>query len=641
MKRKQALILAGGKGTRLASRLNGLPKPLIDVCGKTLLEHQIELLLSFGYTTILLLVSHGADKIQEFCRKKQNWNIEIKFQSDSLPLGTAGSVLAAIDQLEDDFLILYGDTMLRIDLDRFESAHFRKAAGATIFLHPNDHPFDSDLVEIDHDQYVRTFHPYPHKVAQEHYLPNMVNAGLYYVNKSSIEPFANEKIGFSDFGKDLFPKMLEKGIKLAGYKSIEFIKDCGTPERLDKVCIDFLSGKIEATTLDRKQSVIFLDRDGTINEDFGYITNPRNFKLLSRVDEAIGKINTSSYRAVVLTNQPVIARGDCTLDTLTQIHNKLETLLGFSGAYLDNIYFCPHHPDRGFPNEVSLLKFECQCRKPNIGMVQLAVKEMNINLGTSWMIGDTTTDILTARKAGLRSILVSTGQAGLDYKFAVYPNYTLPDLFSAVNFITNEHPQIINKIKHLLGSLEGVRFLFVGGLSRVGKSNFSSCLKDALGCLGVNSVVIPIDGWIKRPDQRVKGVSGRYDCQSISDLINQLYLKDGEVDVYIPVYNKLTRDSSLLEHKKKITKGTIIILEGSIALSFSNLLPNEARKCFFLTIDESLRKKRFFETYKSRGLEDFDIEKFYLDRITDENEFIMKTQRYADWCLDSVDWVLQ
>jgi uridine kinase len=95
----------------------------------------------------------------------------------------------------------------------------------------------------------------------------------------------------------------------------------------------------------------------------------------------------------------------------------------------------------------------------------------------------------------------------------------------------------------------------------------------------------------------------------------------------------------LLEYKKKISKGTIIILEGSIALSFSNLLPNEARKCFFLTIDESLRKNRFFETYKSRGLEDFDIEKLYLDRITDENEFIMKTQRYADWCLDSVDWV--
>ena len=227
---KQAVILAGGKGTRLRERLNGKPKPLVDVGGRPLLDRQLKILARDGFLDVVILVNHAAEQINEFCAGRSR-SQNIRIVNDGEPKGTAGAVLATLGMLESRFLVVYGDTLFDIDLDRFWNAHLSKKSEATLFLHPNDHPHDSDLVDMDHGGVIRGFHPYPHD--PDTYLPNLVNAALYVVEKSALLPW----VGLTpplDFAKTLFPLMLKAGSRLSGYHSFEYIKDVGTPKRLDK-----------------------------------------------------------------------------------------------------------------------------------------------------------------------------------------------------------------------------------------------------------------------------------------------------------------------------------------------------------------------------------------------------------------------
>jgi histidinol-phosphate phosphatase family protein len=231
--------------------------------------------------------------------------------------------------------------------------------------------------------------------------------------------------------------MQERGGQLHGYNSPEFIKDIGTPQRYDHVCSQYANGIVERSSLSVPQHAVFLDRDGTIVKEISAqgISSPDQLELLPRAAEAIHLFNQAGLRAVLVTNQPVVAKGFCTLAGLQVIHNKLETLLGHEHAFLDRIYFCPHHPQKGFPGEVPELKIECNCRKPKTGMIDEAVSDLNIDLAQSWFIGDTTVDIQTAKNAGVRSILVRTGYAGADNRHEIQPDYTCDDLLDAAQLV--------------------------------------------------------------------------------------------------------------------------------------------------------------------------------------------------------------
>lgn len=431
----QAVILAGGKGTRLAALLQGKPKCLIDVAGIPLLERQIALLKGAGIDDILLLVNHAADQVAAFLAANGDFGIRIRLIDDGAPRGTAGAVLAAFDALAERFVVLYGDTLLNVDLHRFLAAHDAAEADATLFLHPNDHPADSDLVEIDDKGLVRAFHPYPHAPGSSY--ANLVNAALYAMNKAALASWRTFRTP-SDFGKDLFPAMLAGGARIAGYVSYEYVKDVGTPARLTKAAGQIASGLVARASHDCKQKAVFLDRDGTINIHRGFITAADQIALYPGAANAIRRLNEAEYRVVLVTNQPVIARGEVTFDGLRAIHARLETLLGAEGAYLDAIYFCPHHPDRGFPGEVPELKGDCPCRKPHTGMIDRAVCDLNIDLAASWLIGDATRDIETARRAGIRAVLLQTGEGGRDGRYAVAADHQAADLADAVNWILSE-----------------------------------------------------------------------------------------------------------------------------------------------------------------------------------------------------------
>ena len=624
---KQVVILAGGKGTRLRERLNGLPKPLIDICGKPLLERQIELVKRYGFTHVLLLVNYESEKIINFCSSRNNWDINIDCIDDGEPLGTAGATLAIYERLADEFLVIYGDTMLEVDLARFHAFHrSRPNVAATLFLHPNDHPHDSDLVEMTEDGSISSFHAYPHNA--ENYYPNLVNAALYYVHKTALEPWVG-KTGLLDFGKDIFPAMLTNKCLLLGYNSPEYIKDCGTPKRLDKVCADLSSGRVAKASLQVKQSGVFLDRDGTINREVSHLSRCDQFELLPGVEEAIKRLNQSSYRSIVITNQPVVARGDCSQPELKIIHNKMETLLGRNGAYIDRIYYCPHHPDRGFQGEVVDLKINCECRKPAIGMIDRAAKELNIDISKSWMIGDTSVDVLTARRAGMRSILVETGYGGLDRKHWATPQYVLPNLPSAVNFILDEYPRLLNMCEVASNRIKAGDFVFIGGLSHSGKSNFANCLKDSLKLQGKSAMVLSIDRWLRSEDQRTEDVFGKHDVDEIQSLLIDLTNRSEYVELKLPVYDKTSYQQILAAETISLLKNDVVIVEGTIALALFSSTPRDISHSWYVEIDEDLRQQRVLAEYRLRSHPLNQAESIYQAIQNNEAKFIVDSAKFS------------
>ncbi|MDC3244817.1 HAD-IIIA family hydrolase [Gammaproteobacteria bacterium] len=428
---KQAVILAGGKGTRLKNVSGDLPKPMIPILGKPVLEYIIEQCVKYKIVNIKLLVSYKKDIIEDYFGNGALHGAKIEYIYENAPRGTAGALMDALDELDEKFIVMYGDTFFDIDLESFSKFHHNNDGDASIFLHPNDHPHDSDLVELGSFNRVLKIHSYPH---DDQWRQNLVNAAVYIFNRNSLlnMNFFSKK---PDIAKDLFPRMLRSKKKLYGYISTEYIKDMGTPDRLSKVEIDINSGKVKSLKKQLPKVAIFLDRDGTINQEVNHLSNIKEFELIEGVGEAIKKINTAGILAVVTTNQPVLARGELKELELKVIHNKMDTLLGRQGAYIDRIYYCPHHPDKGFKGEVKSLKFDCDCRKPEAGLFIHAKNDLNINLEESWVVGDRTSDIMAAHNTGMRSVLVKTGYAGQDGKYDVKPDFIANDLKDAVEKI--------------------------------------------------------------------------------------------------------------------------------------------------------------------------------------------------------------
>jgi D-glycero-D-manno-heptose 1,7-bisphosphate phosphatase len=196
------------------------------------------------------------------------------------------------------------------------------------------------------------------------------------------------------------------------YDSPEYVKDMGTPKRYQEVCQDFEKGIVSAKNLHNQQKAIFLDRDGTINKYVGFLRSIDDFELIDGVAEAIHTINASGYLCIVVTNQPVIARGEVTVEELNEIHRKMETELGRCGCYIDALYYCPHHPHKGFVGEVAALKMDCDCRKPKPGMLLKAAEDFHIDLANSFMVGDSENDIAAGLAAGCQTVLIHDTQSG-------------------------------------------------------------------------------------------------------------------------------------------------------------------------------------------------------------------------------------
>lgn len=412
----KVVIMAGGKGTRIASVRSDVPKPMINICGKPILEHQIDNLKACGLTDIILVIGYLGDKIKEYFGDGSKFGVNIEYFVEDHPLGTAGA-LFKMPQLTEDFLLLCGDVIIDVDFNRFIAFHKEHKAWASLVAHPNGHPYDSSLLvtEIDAPKTVGGMPEDTHRVIrwlakedERTYYKNRVNAGIELISPELLKetmkyfvprhPETPDKI---DLDRDVLKPNISSG-KIFAYDTPEYIKDMGTPDRFYETEKDIESGKVHARNLKNKQKAIFLDRDGTINKMVGFVTKPEQFELIEGAAEAIKAINKSGYLAIVVTNQPVIARGDCTFEELQTIHDKMETELGKVGAFVDAIYVCPHHTDKGFEGERPEYKCNCDCRKPKPGLLLQAAKDFNIDLSESYMIGDSHRDVEAGENAGVK-----------------------------------------------------------------------------------------------------------------------------------------------------------------------------------------------------------------------------------------------
>lgn len=424
----KVVIMAGGKGTRISSVASDIPKPMIKIEGKPVLEHEVECLRDQGFTDIIITVSHLGDVIIDYFGDgsgispitKRPFGVHIEYYFENEPLGNAGALFKIKDKLTSDFLLLNADAVFDVDFNRFVAFHRKHGGLVTLFTYPNSHPYDSGLIIADKSGVVNQW--LAKEDVRPKYYQNRVNVGLHVIAPAVLEQsdIVAEKVGVMDEnGKPVKVDLDRQLLKpLAGtgkmfcYDSPEYVKDMGTPERYYSVCDDYKAGRVSEKNLKNKQKAIFLDRDGTINKYVGFLRNINQFELIDEVSEAIKKVNASGYLAIVVTNQPVIARGEVSFEELEEIHRKMETLLGEKGAYLDSIYYCPHHPHKGYEGERPELKIDCKCRKPKPGMLVKAAQDFNIDLSQSWMVGDGENDIKAGQNAGCRTALIGSESYG-------------------------------------------------------------------------------------------------------------------------------------------------------------------------------------------------------------------------------------
>jgi D-glycero-D-manno-heptose 1,7-bisphosphate phosphatase len=438
----KTVIMAGGKGTRIASVHREVPKPMIPILDKPVLEHTLESLRKHGYKDIIIVVGYLGEVIRSYFGDGSGssqvtgkpFGVTISYIVEDSPLGTAGalSLLKAQLQQEDEFLLVNGDILFDIELDRFANFHRAHKGIATLFTHPNAHPYDSAIVVSNEDGQVTDWLHAELRTATTWY-HNQVNAGLHILSSEIFNEMTElfSQLRKLDLDRDILKPLISSG-RLYAYNSPEYVKDMGTPDRLEMIIEDLKRETPAKRNLHHRQKAIFIDRDGTINRYVGFLKDISEMELLPGAAKAIRNINQSDYLAIVVTNQPVIARGEVTWEELREIHNKMETLLGKEGAYLDGIYVCPHHPDKGFDGEIPNLKIECDCRKPKPGLLLQAAEDFNIDLEQSWMIGDRESDVEAGRAVGCRTIRIVEDDLS---KSIDIENYKYCSLFQAITEI--------------------------------------------------------------------------------------------------------------------------------------------------------------------------------------------------------------
>lgn len=428
----KAVIVAGGKGTRiLGITKNIIPKPMIKINDKPILEYQLGVFKANGITDIIIIVGHLGEQIEDYFKDGKSLGVSISYVREEFPLGTAGGLYFLKNKINEDFILVYGDLIFDVDFQKMLDFHKKNSSYITLLTHPNTHPYDSDLIVCDKNNKIIAIDRKDNK--RNYYYSNLANAGIFIVSNELLKSF--DILQKLDFEKDIVFKCICENKNMMSYRSTEYVKDCGNIDRFNSIKGDIDNNIPQIRNLKNKQKAIFLDRDGTINTFIPYLNNKNQFSLIDGVCDAIKRINQSEYLCIVVTNQPVIARGEATLEDVNEIHKKMETLLAESGCYVDDIYFCPHHPDKGFANEIKELKIDCSCRKPKIGMLLQAQEQYNIDLSKSIVVGDSDNDIQMAQNAQCHSVLLYDELKDKQKIHKSSPNLITKDLNTAINLI--------------------------------------------------------------------------------------------------------------------------------------------------------------------------------------------------------------
>ena len=451
------IILAGGFGTRMKTKFSKTPKALVKINKVPIIEHLIFQCKENNFTDILISVHHQKEKIINYLGDGKKFGVNISYNYETNPAGTGGAVSLGLHLLKKNFIVLYADVFSVVNLKNLWSFHIKNKNDITAVVHPNDHPYDSDLIYYDDQLNIKKI--YSKIENKNQYLKNSVLAAMYCMNKKVFHHKIKQKK--YDIGKFLIPNLILNNFKVKAYPTVEYLKDMGTPERYKNVQRAVKNGIVDSRSVKNKRQAIIMDRDGTINFENGFVKSTKDFTIIKNSAKAINKINNSKFLSICATNQPVIARGDCSIEVLQSIHDKLDYELSKFGAYLDDLIYCPHHPDKGFPGENLKYKSYCNCRKPKNGMLEKLVFKHNLKRSKSFVIGDRFSDIAAAEKSKMHSILILEGAIDKQYKMATRPTHISQNLYEAVKWILNSYGNIILKLDNNIGLIHSKNNLVI------------------------------------------------------------------------------------------------------------------------------------------------------------------------------------
>jgi histidinol-phosphate phosphatase family protein len=378
-----------------------VPKLLLPFGGRPLFAHLVERLGQSGIDRVHVLGGHLSHLVARELPRLTTPGVTVELIVEPVRAGSGGC-LRYLPPGDGPIVVLFGDVLAHMDFAALTHYHASKGGLATLAVHPNDHPHDSDLVEHDGDGRILSIHRKPHpsgRVAR-----NVAAAGVFVVSEDLLTLLPAQQS--ADLCHDILAPLIEERRPVFAYRTTEYVKDVGTPDRFQESTRDFDCGLVHAMYRANRRPAAFLDRDGTVNRHVGLLSDPARLELLPGVASAIRRLNRAGVLVVVVTNQSVVARGICTETELGRIHARLDMMLGEHGAFVDAIYHCPHHPDAGYPGERKDLKRACICRKPSTGLIDRAFSELPIDAVGSFVVGDTERDAEMARRAGLPCYLI-------------------------------------------------------------------------------------------------------------------------------------------------------------------------------------------------------------------------------------------
>ena len=426
----QAVIICGGKGSRLKSLIGNKPKALVKFNNKENLKIQIESLKRNGIKSFLFLVNNFEFEIREFLKK--NYEDRFIIIKDEDYFGTGGCLYGAKKYLQKKFVIVYSDLFLKFNFKNFVKESLLSKCCFSCVVHANNHPFDSDTVDLDKNYKIKKIY----KKNTNNFKINNAISGVYFAKKNFLNYFYFKKKKNYDLVNDVLPFIIKKNHNVYGYKTIEYIKDFGTPGRIKDINNDIKKNKIKNLDFSFKSKAIFLDRDGVINQENKKVKNIKNFKIFPNTNKVIKKINNNKIPCFIISNQSGLAKKEFSLIDLFKVISKLDNYLSQKKAYIDDFLICPHYDKLKYKN--TNISFFSKYRKPNPGMITYLATKYRINLKRSFFIGDTDIDVLTGKKAGLKTILVE-GPKIKDYKMNIKPTFKVKSLKSAVNLILRKN----------------------------------------------------------------------------------------------------------------------------------------------------------------------------------------------------------
>ena len=428
----QVAVLMGGLGTRLKNYTKDCPKSLVDVCGRPFFDYQLDLLTAWGFKKFVFLIGYKADMIEEHYGDGSSRGISIKYSYDGEKLlGTGGAVRRALDLLEDDFLLMYGDSFMDIDyaetLYRYERG---KAAGARALMTVlrNNNRFDKSNVVMDGGRLALydKHNPTPEM--------DYIDYGVCMYERSLFEPYAaDEAFDIADIQHELSTegKMVAQTVTKRFY-------EIGSPESLAEF------SRYVTKRFNEDHPAVFVDRDGVINEivwndDIEQLDSPMKvsqFKFLPAAAEALKMIADKGYYIFIVTNQPGAAKGKTDLATLYDINTHMIDELSRHGVDIDDIFMCPHYPKELPATREKFLIKKCNCRKPEPGLIYRAMRKYHIDMAASYMIGDSCSDVVAGSAVGLQTVFIGDLKCDLCKKLGdISPTFVAKDLFDAAESI--------------------------------------------------------------------------------------------------------------------------------------------------------------------------------------------------------------